>query len=138
VDGGYRHSDLCRMTRPSSTQPSPCLERRPPCWLERNQNPLGKVVIVLNGTCDDVRLLPPAEWRSCTSTPPTGLSWRLGLTALANAIRSHHRSNRVHKVPIGAVARRERCGARTAYLSARDLGGDLGTNQADRTPVLAS
>lgn len=44
----------------------------------RNQNLLGKVVIVLNGTCDDVRLLQPAEWQSCTSTPRTGLSWRLG------------------------------------------------------------
>ena len=65
-------SSLLHVAKPLSRAATAVLVRN------RNQDLLGKVVIVLNGTCDDVRLLQPAEWRSCTSTPPTGLSWRLG------------------------------------------------------------
>ena len=92
----------------------------------RNQKLLGKVVIVLNRTCDDVRLLEPAEWAELDKHVQTGLSWRLGVSqqSLTQSARSHGGSNRAHEGPMGAVARRERCGARTTDLSARDLSGD--------------
>jgi hypothetical protein len=105
----------------------------------RNQNLLGKVVIVLNGRHMTTCGFYSRQSGGVAQAPPGTLSWRLGLAALANAVRG-----RITELTEGTkcrsrgVARPERCGARTADLSAGDLGGDLRTNQADRTPVLAS